>query len=303
MPPGSWLSVRWHARREPAAWCGMSRLLKIQEAFQRFLLGGDPTIGSHVVGTQRVPVETRLGIYGDGYRLRLIETLQKSFPVLAQLLDEKFEALAASYVEAHESTFFNIRWYGDRMAEFLAADAEYSKVPILAEMARWEWAMAAVFDAADAEPIDAGAFAGIAPEDWAGLQFDWSPAVQVLELEWNVPQLWKAVTEGSDQPEPALEPSSYLIWRRELQIFFRPLGKEEASAVTAVRGGHSFGELCVLLCEHLDLDESEAMRPARAAQPAMDVRPAMASQHAAGFLRGWVESGLLVGVVSQPTED
>jgi hypothetical protein len=300
MPPGSWLSARWHVRREPAAWCGMSRLLKIQEAFQRFLLGGDPTIGSHVVGTQRVPVETRLGIYGNGYRLRLIEALQKSFPVLAQLLDEKFEALAASYVEAHESPFFNIRWYGDRMAEFLAADAEYSKVPILAEMARWEWAMDAVFDAADAEPIDASAFAGIPPEDWAGLQFDWSPAVQVLELEWNVPQLWKAVMEGSDQPEPALEPSSYLIWRRELQIFFRPLGKEEAAAVTAVRGGHrgagrSFGELCVLLCEHLD--ESEAM------EPEMAVEPAVASQHAAAFLRGWVESGLLVGVVSQATED
>jgi len=302
MPPGGWRSARWHARREPAAWCGMSRLLKIQEAFQRFLLGGDPTIGSHVVGTQRVPVETRLGIYGNGYRLRLIEALQKSFPVLAQLLDEKFEALAASYVEAHESTFFNIRWYGDRMAEFLAADAEYSKLPILAEMARWEWAMDAVFDAADAEPIDASAFAGIAPEDWADLQFDWSPAVQVLELEWNVPQLWKAVTEGSDQPEPALEPTAYLIWRRELQIFFRPLGKEEAAAVTFVREGHrgagrSFGELCVLLCEHLDLDESEATRPERATQAAM------ASQHAAGFLRGWVESGLLVGVVSQPTED
>jgi len=107
----------------------------------------------------------------------------------------------------------------------------------------------------------------------------------VLELEWNVPQLWKAVTEGSDQPEPALEPSSYLIWRRELQIFFRPLGKEEAAAVTAVRAGHSFGELCVLLCEHLAME------------------PAMASQHAAGFLRGWVESGLLVGVVLQATED
>jgi hypothetical protein len=297
MPPGSWLSVRWPARREPAAWCGMSRLLKIQEAFQQFLLGGDPTIGSHVVGTQRVPVETRLGIYGDGYRLRLIETLQKSFPVLAELLDEKFESLAARYVEAHESTFFNIRWYGDRMAEFMAADAEYSKLPILAELARWEWAMAAVFDAADAEPIEASAFAGIAPEDWAGLQFDWSPAVQVLELEWNVPQLWKAVTEGSDQPEPALKPASYLIWRRELQIFFRPLSKEEASAVTAVRGGprgagRSFGELCVLLCEHLDA--SEAMEPEGAAK---------ASQHAAGFLRGWVESGLLVGVVSQPMED
>jgi malonyl CoA-acyl carrier protein transacylase len=60
-----------------------------------------------------------------------------------------------------------------------------------------------------------------------------------------------------------------------LQIYFRPLSDEETSVVAAARAGHSFGELCVLLCEHLD--ESEA------------------SLHAAGFLRGWVESGLLVG--------
>ena len=81
------------------------------------------------------------------------------------------------------------------MAEFLAADAEYSRAPMLAEMARWEWAMAAVFDAADAEPIGIGAFAQIAPEDWAGLRFEWSPAVQVLELEWNVP----AAVESRDR--------------------------------------------------------------------------------------------------------
>ena len=262
----------------------MSRLPDIQDAFQQFLLRGDSTtIESHVVGTARVPVETRLGIYGDGYRLRLIEALQKTFPVLAELMGEAdFQTLAARYVEAHESTFFNIRWYGDRMGDFLAADSEY-----LAEMARWEWAMAAVFDAADAEPLGLGAFAQIAPEDWAGLQFEWSPAVQVLRLEWNIPQLWKAVTEGSEErPEPVYEPGSHLIWRRELQIYFRPLGEEEASVVAAAREGHSFGELCVLLCEHLD--ESEA------------------SQHAAGFLRGWVESGLLAGrtaLASSATED
>jgi len=261
----------------------VSRLSKIQDAFQRFLLTGDSTISSHVVGTQRVPVETRLGIYGDGYRSRLIEALQNSFPVLAELLGETdFQAMAAGYVNAHESTFFNIRWYGDRLADFLAGDPEYSKAPILAEMARWEWAMAGAFDAADAEPIDIGAFAAVTPEDWAGLQFEWSSSVQVVGVEWNVPQLWKAVTEGGDRPEVAVAPARYLIWRRELQIYFRALSDEEASVVAAARNGHSFGELCVLLCEHLD--ESEA------------------SQHAAGFLRGWVESGLLVGVASQ-TED
>jgi hypothetical protein len=258
------------------------RLFDIQEAFQRFLLAGDSEINACVVGSERVPVETRLGIYGDGYRSRLIEALQTSFPVLAELLGETdFQALATQYVNAHESTFFSIRYYGDQLADFLAGDAQYSKAPILAELARWEWAMAAAFDAADAEPIDISAFAELVPEDWAKLRFEWSPAVQVVELEWNVPQLWKAVTEGTERPEPSLgvqagvgaRARSYLIWRRELQIYFRALAPQEAQVIAAARGGHSFGELCVLLCEHLD--ESEA------------------SLHAAGYLRGWVESGLI----------
>ena len=238
----------------------MSRLSKTQEAFQQFLLAGDSTIDSHVVG--------RLFIYGDAYRLRLIEALEHSFPVLAELMGEaEFQAMAAKYVAAHESTYFNIRWYGEN---FLADGP-----PLLAEMARWEWAMAHAFDAADADPLLTSDLAEVAPEEWAELRFDWSPSVQVLVLEWNVPQLWKAVTEGGERPEPSLEPATYLIWRRELQIYFRPLSPEEAAAVAASLAGHSFGELCVLLCEHLD--ESEA------------------SQHAAGYLRGWVESGLLVG--------
>jgi hypothetical protein len=296
------------------------RLSDIQEAFQRFLLAGpaprDSEINAYVVGTERVPVATRLGIYGDGYRSRLIEALQSSFPVLAELLGETdFQTLAGQYVGTHESTFFSIRYYGDQLADFLAGDAEYSKAPILAELARWEWAMAAAFDAADAEPIDVSAFAQLAPEDWAELRFEWSPAVQVIALEWNVPQLWKAVTEGTARPEPSLgaqpEPGlnagaergvgveldvsaergggaqpgrgpaavSYLIWRRDLQIYFRPLAPEEAEVIAAARAGHSFGELCVLLCEHLDERE--------------------ASLHAAGYLRGWVESGLIVNVETE----
>jgi hypothetical protein len=255
----------------------VSRLADIQEAFQRFLLAADSEIESHVVGTTRVSVETRLGIYGDGYRSRLIEVLESSYPVLATLLGEAdFHTLAAKYVATHESTFFSVRYYGHELADFLAADAEYSKAPLLAELAKWEWAMADAFDAADAEPIDSGVFAQVAPEDWAELRFEWSPSVQLIALEWNVPELWKAVTGDSERPEPSLnlEPASWLIWRRELQVYFRPVAAEEAAVIAASRAGQSFGELCVLLCEHLD--ESEA------------------SGHAAGFLRGWVQAGLIV---------
>jgi hypothetical protein len=253
----------------------VSHLPDIQEAFQRFLLTGDSDIASHVVGTRRVPVQTRLGIYGDAYRARLIEVLESSFPVLAELLGESdFHALASNYVSAHPSTFFSVRYYGDQMAGFLASEAEYAKAPLLAELAKWEWAMAAAFDAADAEPIETAALAQIPPEQWAELRFEWSPAVQVLDLEWNVPDIWKAVTEETTRPEPSFEAGSWLIWRRDLQIYFRPVAQEEAAAVEASRAGQSFGELCSALCEHLDAME--------------------ASRQAAGFLRGWVESGLIV---------
>ena len=38
----------------------MSRLPQIQGDFQSYLLRGDPAIEAHVVGTERVPIATRL---------------------------------------------------------------------------------------------------------------------------------------------------------------------------------------------------------------------------------------------------
>lgn len=262
----------------------MTRLTHIQDAFQRFLLQGDRAIEAHIVGTARVPVAIRLGIYGDGYRSRLIEALQTNFPVLANLLGEAdFATLGGRYVDSHVSSFSSIRYYGDRLADFLAADAEYSQVPLLSELASWEWAMAATFDAADGTPLEVGAFARLPPEQWAQLRFEWGPSVHVLQLGWNVPELWKAVTEEADPPEPQLapQPLSWLLWRHGLQIFFRPLAGDEAAAIAASRAGETFGELCVLLCAHLTEEDEASLR-------------------AASLLRGWVQSGLIVGASRSP---
>jgi hypothetical protein len=259
-------------------------LESIQHEFQRFLLGEDSLIEGDVVATQKVPAQARLAIYGDGYRARLIEALEHSYPVLAAVLDEQFEALAAKYVSAHESTFFSIRYYGDGLAEFLRTDADYSSMPVLAELARWEWALAAVFDAADAQPIEIAFFASLAPEQWSELRFEWHPAVHVVELSWNAAELWQAVTEEAERPDPEPYPraTSWLLWRRELQIYLRRLGEEEVAVIEVARAGRSFGELCEVLCDHL---EEHA-----------------ASMHAAGFLRGWVEAGLLVSARLPPAD-
>jgi hypothetical protein len=258
----------------------MSRLPQIQSDFQQYLLDGDSAaIQPHVVGTTRVPVATRLAIYGDGYVSRLIEALAANFPILSELLGEvDFHALGTAYVRSYPSPFFSIRYYGHALADFLAADARYAGAPVLAELARWEWLMTEVFDAADADPIRVEDLARISPGQWAHLRFEWHPSMRRAALTWNAPQIWKAVSDHEEPPEVALQPQSveWLLWRQDLRTYFRSLSPAEVAALDAGRAGQPFGELCAVLSATLGEEEA----PARAA----------------AFLREWVESGLITAV-------
>jgi hypothetical protein len=256
----------------------VSTLAQVQGDFQAYLLRGDSTIEAHVVGTEKVPVATRLAIYGGAYGSRLAEALASNFPVLAQLVGEgDFQSLANAYVSSHESPFFSIRHYGDRLAEFLATDGQYSGAPVLAELARWEWTLGQVFDAADAVPVTHEALARVLPQQWAQLRFGWHPSVQRLDLHWNAPQIWQAVTEESDPPEVSFtqEAQPWLAWRQGLTTYFRSLPKTESAVLDAARKGWPFGELCALLCD--------------------EVGDAEAPMQAAALLRGWVAAGLITG--------
>ena len=254
----------------------MTALDTVQGDFQQYLLQGTQAIEAHVVGSARVPVATRLGIYGGAYRSRLGEALQANYPALAALLGEDFQQLALRYIGAHDSPFWSIRYYGHELPAFLANHPDYAAVPLLGELARWEWTMAGVFDAADAPLLTHAELTRFAPQQWAQLRFTVHPSVARLELAWNVPQLWKALSEEGERPEMTLgaAPAEWLLWRENLTSYFRSLGKAEASVLDAARNGWPFGELCTLLCD--ELGESEA--PAQAA----------------ALLRGWITAGLII---------
>ncbi len=253
----------------------MSTLAKVQGDFQAYLLRGSEALIPQVIGTARVPLERRLGIYAGAYRSRLAEALAANYPALARLLDADFDTLAAEYVGTHDSPFFSIRYYGDELARFLATQEDYAGAPLLAELARWEWAMMHVFDAADAQPLTHAQLACVAPEQWAQLRFQWHPSVQRLGLHWNVPQIWRALSDEAERPPTAFShtPTQWLLWRQELTSYFRSLPPTEAAVLDAARSGWPFGELCALLCDEV----GEAQAPVQAAT----------------LLRGWVDSGLI----------
>ncbi|HET9330699.1 MAG TPA: DNA-binding domain-containing protein, partial [Steroidobacteraceae bacterium] len=88
----------------------MSALAQLQGEFQDYLLRGASAVEAQVLGSARVPVATRLGIYAGAYRSRLADALAANYPALAKLLGAAdFATLAMDYVRAHDSPFFSIR--------------------------------------------------------------------------------------------------------------------------------------------------------------------------------------------------
>lgn len=202
-----------------------NHLAVIRDAIQGRLLDEDDARNeSDIAGSESVPVITRLALYPHVRCRRLVDALEANYPALAAMLGQTdFYALGAAYVEAHPSRFFAMRWYGDALPQFLATDAGYAGAPVLADLARWEWAMTEVLDAGDAEPLGAAMLESIPEESWAELRFDLHPSVRALELQWNAPQIWQSLagdmqsSVGHDvehvwpAPAQADEPQAWLL--------------------------------------------------------------------------------------------
>jgi hypothetical protein len=254
-------------------------LRELQEQFQSHLLHGDPRIAQRIAGTPRVDVPTRLAIYSSAYRLRLLEALRADYPALHTLAgDAEFALIGRAYLDAHPSGHFSIRYFGQRLGDFLGRDQRWRVTPAFAEMAAFEWALGLSFDATDSPQIGVEDMAAIPQAAWAHMRLGLHPSLQRLDLLWNVPVLWNAIDEQQPPQAPvaAASPLAWIIWRRDLRSFFRSTSVDEAWAIDCLRGGHSFATLCEGLCEWVE----ETAAPARAAL----------------YLRRWVQDGLIARI-------
>ncbi|MBK7952964.1 MAG: putative DNA-binding domain-containing protein [Candidatus Accumulibacter sp.] len=253
----------------------MSTLAKLQERFQTAVLAENPVPGLFAA---EVPLlEGGFGVYLRAYRARLTAALRDNFPVLQRALgDDAFDALANAYIDENPSHFRSIRWFGDSLAEFLAAAPERLPHPALVDLARMDWATRTAFDAADAALLSFGELAALPPEDWPQRRFKPVPSLQLLDLAWGVEPTWKAL--NADAAAVSVEPLPVqhvlLIWRPELDCCWRSADTCEAAILRALTRGASFADCCTLIAETGD---------------------AQAARTAAGFLQRWIAEGLLAG--------
>jgi len=259
-------------------------LRDLQRDLQRHLLDEESAVSSAIVDAPPLPAVERLAIYKNAYRVRLIDALHETYPVLHGLIgDELWVALGAAFVAAHPSPYRSIRWYGRELASFMAATPPFDESPILGEVAALEWTLSEVFDAEDADSIQRLALGTVPPDAWSGLRFLFHPSLRRLQFEWNTAAVWKAMSadETPPQPQQAQSPAPWLLWRHDLQNYFRSMSEPEAAALDAALRRRSFGEICEDLSAWMPEDEVPAA--------------------AAGFLGAWADSGIIIGLApAQP---
>ncbi|MGO9543285.1 MAG: hypothetical protein ACLPPF_00605 [Rhodomicrobium sp.] len=96
-----------------------------------------------------------------------------------------------------------------------------------------------------------------------------------LDFVTNAADIWSALKREAEPP--AVEKSGQhriLIWRQDVPKF-RVLQEEEAMLWNEAARGVRFGVLCEMAAAHDDPDQAAA--------------------RAAGYLQGWIASGLLAG--------
>lgn len=258
-------------------------LSRLQQAFQAYVHQPAAKLGEIIDGVQpdtRVSAEDRLGIYANAYRLRLLEALLVDYPGLHALAgDEEFDGIGRAFIDAQPSSFYNLRWYGGALPDFLRTAEAFREYPVLAEMADFEWSLSTAFDAHDDPVLKIDDIARVAPEAWAEMRFRPHTSVQFVNLTWDVVSVWKAAKEEREAEAPARHeaPVRWIIWRFELRTLFRSMAQDEAAAFDALVHGATFGDICETLLEWHEPDAVAA--------------------RAAELLKQWAHAGLLTELI------
>ncbi len=261
----------------------MNELADLQRQMQAFVIGGAFDVLRSIDDGPRGKPGPRLAIYHDAYRIRLRSALADTFETLAQHLgDTAFPEACSQYVESMSSRHRNIRWYGEGFAEFLRTTPPYAAQPWLAEMAQFDWTLAAAFDAGDASCSTFEDCACLPPEAWTSIAFAFHPSVRRLALSTNAPAIRNAVDADLALPmaEVLADPVEWIVWRQEFDARFRSLHPAEARAIDAAIGGAIFPRVCEIVCEWIE--------------------PEHASAQVAVWLRDWVSVGLIAQIVVGP---
>ena len=181
----------------------MPQLREIQQAFSDGVIEG----AYHAVAGAIHPGTSALrtvALYRRLIRNNYTQVLKITYPVLSRFVGERyFGIVARGYVKKYPSTSGDLFLYGRHLPAFLNV---VHTPPLLAELARLEWACHEVYQAADSLPLSGEQLHALASVDPSQVTFHLHAASRLLSFPFPVHRVWLALqpeAHADDVVEPA----------------------------------------------------------------------------------------------------
>lgn len=221
------------------------RLADLQAAYRGYLLTGDSAPLAPAIVADAFDAAERLNIYRNNFLIGLGEALKANFPVTLQLLGgDFFEQAARHFVLDHPPQGPCLFEYGEAFPDYLRDLRQLADMPYVAEMARFEFARVAAYNAPAERCLSTGTLARLSPEQLDMLPIRLSPHAQIVSAAAPLLDLWKA----HQKPEPDLSdidmrprPHALLICRPDRLLVVQEVDASAARFLSAAQAETSLG--------------------------------------------------------------
>ncbi len=186
----------------------------------------------------------RFNVYRNNVALGLINVLADSYPVVKQLVGDKFfTSMARHYIAGNLPKTPVMLQYGAEFPEFITSYEPASRLNYLADLARLEWARNHAYHGRDVTPTAIDSLAQWHEEEIPELVFTLHPTATLIRAAAPIVSIWHA--HQQDNPETALanlpaNGEAALILRPHLDVLVHPLKPAPFAFTHALFEGQSF---------------------------------------------------------------
>lgn len=214
-------------------------LAELQGAYRTYLLSGDATALASAVVEDAFDAGERLQIYRNNFLIGLGEALKANFPVVRMMLGEDFFAQAArGFILRAPPARPCLFEYGDGFAEYLGKLQELAAMPYVAEMASFEFARVAAYNAPVENLLTDAGIARVPPQQLPDLPIRLARHVRLVSLRSPIMALWQA-HQAAEPDLGAIDMTqrlhTLLVCRPHRTLVAQPITPEAALFLAAAR--------------------------------------------------------------------
>jgi uncharacterized protein len=196
---------------------------------------------------QNLPTPPYVGmnVYSSAYYNRLLDVLEKTFPVLNKALGDYFKDVGLEYIKAYPSTFSSIDFIGENLSRFIlekefSFDLGADKL-ILSDIANFEYSrnIAGVLASEQSPTLSVLKFN---EADWSNTKIKIKSETLVLRFNSKIHESIQSL-EMNNVPEiPALEETYYVFYRTGDLVSYKNIDASCASFLNSFKDFKSFTE-------------------------------------------------------------